>query len=113
VGAKKVNVSITLVEELDARPLGAKKVLVKAADGLAPDNVSHFEVVPPEVSVTLFGAVNSLEAIDANKVQASVEVRGSDLISGNERRVKVDIAPQLSDIASKVEPDHVLIRPIK
>tara|TARA_R110002096_G_scaffold44526_6_gene120159 strand:- start:60372 stop:61421 length:1050 start_codon:yes stop_codon:yes gene_type:complete len=109
VDAPSVNVSVQIVEELQARELEAKTVALRPSEGLSVD-LSGFRLQPATALVTMYGAVHALEAIDADKVQVFVEMTPNDLMQGAPRRLEVRVEPMLSDIAYKISPTHVVVR---
>lgn len=106
--APTVNVSVQIIEELEARDLEAKTVGLRGAQGLDVD-LSGFALQPAIAQVTMYGAVHALEAIDADKVQVFVEMTPNDVMQGAPRRLELKVEPKLSDIAYTIKPSHVML----
>ncbi len=110
--APSVNVSVQIIEELQARELEDRTVGLRGAKGFDVD-LSNFGLQPAQAKVTMYGAVHALEAIDASKVQVFVEVTPNDLMQGAPRRLELRVEPMLSDIAYKIKPTHVMLNTAK
>lgn len=106
--APSVNVSVQIVEELEARKLEAKTIELRPADGLNVD-LRGFAIKPGTALVTMYGAVHALEAIDAEKVQVFVKMTANDLMQGAPRRLELHVEPMLSDIGYRIDPKFVML----
>ena len=113
LGAPEVNVAIHIVEELEALVLTGKSVQLRPPKGVAENLSSGFTVEPSEVTVKIFGAVNALEAIDAEKIQVFADLGAQDVLgsASGAHKVKLDLEPRLSELGYTIEPAEALLRP--
>jgi YbbR domain-containing protein len=108
MGSPNVEVSVQILEELEAKVLEARKVVIHSLDPLtAPPG--RFAVEPAKVVVTMYGSVNALEAVATNKVEAYVEVSARELVAAGPLQLEIKVRPKLSDIAYKVTPPAVTL----
>ncbi len=103
-----VHVSVQIIEELEALELEPKAVVIRGAKGLDVE-LGGFATTPVTATVTMYGAVHALEAIDAKKVQVIAEMSANDLMQ-MPRRIELRVEPTLSDIAYKITPSHVTLK---
>ena len=107
--APVVDVSVGIVEELEAKQLAARRVVIRSRDATATD-LARFRLEPPEVVVTLNGSLQALEAVDESKVNVFAEL--SDLENLRmPHPVVLRVEPMLPDIAYKVSPMVVTLQP--
>ncbi len=110
--APSVNVSVQIVEELQARELSAKRVELRPTDGLNIE-LAGYALKPATARVTMYGGLHALEAIDEEKVQVFVELTPNDLMQGPPRQLELRVEPMLSDIAYKISPTHVMLTAVE
>ena len=108
MGSAEVEVSIQILEQLDATVLPPRKVLIISLEPIAAP-AARFKVEPESVVVTMVGPVNALEAVDLSKVEVSVEVGARELVSAGPLQLKLNVTPNLTDIAYKVDPPEVTL----
>lgn len=111
IGTPEVNVSIQIIEEVEVRTLEAKAVSILAPEGVEDKAADRYVVEPASVVITMYGPVHALEAIDAEKVRVYVDLSARDLVGEQARDAELRVDPALSDIAYKLRPAKVTLRP--
>lgn len=108
IGAPDVEISIQIIEELEARELPAQEVIIQSLDPLAAP-ATKFLVEPKSVVVTMYGSVNALQAVSPAQVEVYVEVGASELATSGPLQLELKVSPVLSDIVYKVNPRAVTL----
>ncbi len=108
VGSPGVEVSVEIIEELDALVLKPRKVVIHSLDQDAVP-ASRFRIEPSEVEVTMFGSLSQLESVARETVEAYVEVSARDMASVGPVQLEIKVTPKLPDIAYKVKPAAVTL----
>ena len=106
---RDVQVSLKIVEDLEARVLADRKVVVRSPEAIA-SQIGRFTVDPAAVKITMYGAVHALEAVDVDTITVFVELGATDLLGDGVRQVELKVEPKLSDIAYKISPSTVTLK---
>lgn len=100
----QVEVSITMVEELDKRSAGPLPVAIRAAVGGAP--VEGLVTEPADVTIVLHGSPDAIERALAVGLEPYVKVLPADINSNRAVEVLVDI----KDVGPEIKPREVRVR---
>jgi YbbR domain-containing protein len=107
-GVPVVEVSVSIVEEVEARTLDPKVVELRSK-GASESELKRFRLDPAKVVITMNGGLETLKAVDASKVTVYVEV--DDLKDLNlPYPLPVRVEPKLPDIAYKTNPMKVTLQ---
>lgn len=111
VGEHKVTVNVRIIEELQDRRLDGFVVSIRPGAGVDEDVIQNYVLKPEEVSVIMYGTINTLEAIKASDLQVYVELTNQDLMGGGPRKAELHVEPMLSDVGYKITPAEVTLSP--
>ena len=109
VGGHTVQVEVQMAEEQGSREIELP-VVIKAGQGVAPEQLVRFSAEPDRVHVVLRGSILAIDDVRPDQLTAYVTLYPDDVARGPTRKAEVHMPPARAGIGYEISPPEITLR---